>query len=114
MNVLREDVLGASLIVGLRLAPRAALAVLAGVTFQTLLRNPLASPDIIGIAEGASATAIVAIVTFGLSGWLLSVMAVTAGLGVAFIVYLFAYRHGVADTRLTLIGIAVAALMQCV
>lgn len=118
--VLGQEVSGASFIIGMRL-PRAALAVLAGmsfglagVTFQTLLRNPLASPDIIGITEGASAAAVVAIVTFGLSGLTLSAVAVAAGLLVAVLVYLMAYRHGVADTRLILIGIGVAAMMQSV
>src|SRR5690606_11150083 len=45
--------------------PRATLAVLSGIAFalsgiifQTLLRNPLASPDIIGISHGASAAAV--------------------------------------------------------
>ena len=50
---------GASFTVGELRLPRAVLAVLAGfafgiagVTFQTMLRNPLASPDIIGISVG--------------------------------------------------------------
>ena len=39
---------------------------LAGVTFQTMLRNPLASPDIIGISSGASAAAVFGIIVLGL------------------------------------------------
>ena len=113
---------GATFIVGELRLPRASLALvaglafgLAGCTFQTLLRNPLASPDIIGITAGASAAAAVAIVTFGLAGLSVSVTAVLAGIGVAIAVYLLAYRRGQsAGTRLVLIGIGVAAMMRSV
>ncbi|WP_435769082.1 FecCD family ABC transporter permease [Nocardioides sp. SYSU DS0651] len=120
--VLGQEPPGAQFVVGRLRLPRASLAVLvglafglAGVTFQTLLRNPLASPDIIGITEGASAAAAVAIVTFTLSGLVVSGVAVAAGIGVALTIYLVAYRRGVAaGTRLILIGIGVAAMMQSV
>ncbi len=111
---------GAEFVVGRLRLPRATLAVLvglsfglAGVTFQTLLRNPLASPDIIGVTEGASAAAAIAIVSFSASGLVVSWVAVGAGTGVALAIYLLAYRNGVAaGTRLILIGIGVAAMMQ--
>ena len=64
-----ETVPGASFTVGELRLPRSVLAILAGfsfgiagVTFQTMLRNPLASPDIIGITSGASAAAVFGIV----------------------------------------------------
>jgi iron complex transport system permease protein len=117
--VLGEDVPGASFTVGRLRLPRAVLAVLtglcfglSGVTFQTMLRNPLASPDIIGISTGASAAAAFAIVTLSWSGTAVSVLAITAGLGVALLVYVLAYRDGVAGTRLVLIGIGVAAMLE--
>ncbi len=118
--VVGDDAPGAEFVVGRLRLPRATLAVLvglsfglAGVTFQTLLRNPLASPDIIGVTEGASAAAAIAIVSFGLSGLAVSWLAVAAGMGVALAIYLLAYRRGVAaGTRLILIGIGVAAMMQ--
>ena len=63
--ILGETVPGASFTVGDLRLPRAVLAVLtgiafgmAGVCFQTMLRNPLASPDIIGISNGAGAAAV--------------------------------------------------------
>lgn len=66
------DIPGASYIVMEAKLPRAVLGVLVGVAFgvsgaifQTALRNPLASPDIIGISLGASAAAVVAIVLSG-------------------------------------------------
>lgn len=119
--LLGDDVPGASFTVGRLRLPRAVLAVLAGVcfglggvTFQTMLRNPLASPDIIGISSGASAAAAFAIVVLGLDGARVSVFAVVAGLGVALVVYLLSYRDGVAGTRLILIGIGIAAMLDSV
>ncbi|MCZ2819768.1 iron chelate uptake ABC transporter family permease subunit [Modestobacter sp. VKM Ac-2977] len=115
--VLGSDVPGASFTVGTLRLPRAVLAVvaglsfgLAGVTFQTMLRNPLASPDVIGITSGASAAAAFAIVILGWSGTAVSVTAIVAALGVALLIYMLAFKDGVAGTRLILIGIGVAAM----
>lgn len=110
---------GATFTVGQLRLPRTALACIAGacfgfggVAFQTLLRNPLASPDIIGISSGASAGAAFAIILFGLSGVRVSVVAITAGLAVALIIYVLAFRDGVSNTRLVLIGIGIAAMLN--
>lgn len=117
--ILGQDVPGASFTVGRLRLPRAGMAVttglafgIGGVTFQTMLRNPLASPDIIGITSGASAAAMIAIVVLGLSGPGLTLFAILAGLGVALAVYLLAYRGGVAGTRLILVGIGIAAMLD--
>ena len=117
--VLGQDAPGASFTVGRLRLPRASLAVLVGccfglggVTFQTMLRNPLASPDIIGISAGASAAAAFAIVTLSLTGAQVSAVAIAAGLAVAVVIYLLSYRGGVAGTRLILIGIGVAAMLD--
>ncbi|HXH32976.1 MAG TPA: iron chelate uptake ABC transporter family permease subunit [Plantibacter sp.] len=114
-----EDVAGATFTVGRLRLPRAVLAViagasfgLAGVTFQTMLRNPLASPDIIGISAGSSAAAAFAIVTLSLGATAVSVFAIVVGLAVAILVYLLSYRGGVAGTRLILIGIGIAAMLD--
>ncbi|MGY1691377.1 FecCD family ABC transporter permease [Geodermatophilus sp. SYSU D01105] len=119
--VLGEQVQGASFTVGRLRLPRAALAVvaglsfgLAGCTFQTMLRNPLASPDVIGISTGASAAAAVAIVVFGLGGTAVSAFAIVAGLVVALVIYLLAYKDGGAGTRFVLIGIGTAAMLHSV
>ncbi|MFI0472507.1 FecCD family ABC transporter permease [Halomonas sp. HMF6819] len=87
---------------------------LGGVAFQTLLRNPLASPDIIGISSGASAGAVFAIVVLSLSGPAVALAAVAAGLGVALLIYLLSWRDGVTGARLILIGIGLAAMLQSV
>ena len=81
---------GASFTVGELRLPRATLAVLAGaafglggVTFQTMLRNPLASPDVIGISSGASAAAVVALLVFEVDRSLVSFLAILAALATA-------------------------------
>ncbi|MRJ77453.1 iron chelate uptake ABC transporter family permease subunit [Aeromicrobium sp. SMF47] len=114
-----HDVPGASFTVGRLRLPRAVMGLIAGlcfglsgVTFQTMLRNPLASPDVIGISAGASAAAAFAIVSLSLSGPAVSLFAITVGLGVAMLIYVLSYRDGVAGTRLILIGIGVAAMLE--
>ncbi|WP_266035595.1 FecCD family ABC transporter permease [Brucella intermedia] len=117
--LLGEDVPGASFTVGKLRLPRAVLSVLAGlsfglggVAFQLMLRNSLASPDIIGISSGASAAAVFAIVVLSMSGAVVSVFAVAAGLAVALVVYGLSFRNEVAGTRLILVGIGVAAMLE--
>ncbi|NML76670.1 iron ABC transporter permease [Rhizobium sp. S-51] len=114
-----ENVSGASFTVGQLRLPRAMLSVLAGLSFglggaafQIMLRNPLASPDIIGISSGAGAAAVFAIVVLGLDGPIVSVFAVGAGLGVAMLIYGLSFRNGVAGTRFILVGIGVSAMME--
>lgn len=119
--LLGENVQGAAFTVGQLRLPRAALAALAGlsfglggVAFQIMLRNPLASPDIIGISSGASAAAVFVIVVLSLKGPIVSVVAVIAGLGVALLVYGLSFRNGVAGIRLILVGIGVSAMLESV
>ena len=117
--ILGETVPGASFTVGELRLPRGILAAVAGfcfgmggVTFQTMLRNPLASPDIVGISSGAGAAAAFAIVVLGLGETGVSVFAIVAGLGVALIIYVLSFRDGVVGTRLILIGIGIAAMLN--
>ncbi|KXF75693.1 ABC transporter permease [Paramesorhizobium deserti] len=117
--LLGQDVTGAAFAVGQLRLPRAVLSLLAGLSFgmggaafQIMLRNPLASPDIIGINLGASAAAVFAIVILQLNGPAVSIFAVTAELGVALAIYALSFRNGVAGTRLILVGIGVAAMLE--
>lgn len=119
--VLGESVPGASFTVGELRLPRAVLAILvgtcfgmAGTTFQTLLRNQLAAPDIIGISSGASAAAVYALVVLSWEPSAVSVVAVVAALATATAIYVLSYRDGVVGTRLILVGIAVSAMLQSV
>ena len=117
--ILGQNVPGASFSVGELRLPRAVTGVLvgfafglAGGSFQTMLRNPLASPDILGITWGASAAAVFGIVILGVSDTGVSLLAMAGAIVTALAIYLFANRRGFAGARLILIGIGVAALMQ--
>ena len=114
-----EQIPGATYIVMESKLPRAVLAVLVGLAFgvggaifQTTLRNPLASPDIIGVSLGASAAAVSAIALAGWTGWPVSAVAVAGAVGVALAVRAVAGDHG--GFRLVLAGIGLAAAMQSV
>ena len=96
--------------------PRAVLGVLVGLAFgvsgaifQTTLRNPLASPDIIGISVGASGAAVFAIVSLDLRGFPISVAAVLGALIVAALVRQQA--GSVAGNRLVLVGVGLSAAL---
>ena len=99
--------------------PRALTAVLAGAAFgasgavyQSVTRNPLGSPDIIGFTFGAAFGAVFAIVVLELSGIGVTIAALTAGLGVAVLVYLLAFRSGgVQGYRLILVGIGLSSVL---
>lgn len=112
------------LIVGLLRAPRMLLGGLAGAALamsglllQTLVRNPLASPDILGMTSGAGAAA-VGFLTLAAAGavdmaWL--PVATTAGAWVATLAVLgLAWQRGLAPMRLVLVGVAISALLGAV
>ena len=123
-----EKIPGASFIVMENKLPRAAIGTmiglafgLAGALFQTMLRNPLASPDVIGISYGASAAAVVAIVIFGASGAAVSGAALAGALGVAAVIYAISSggirgtnRGDAAGNRLILAGVGIAAALHAV
>ena len=119
--LLGEDVQGATFTVGVLRLPRAVVGLLAGlafgiagITFQTMLRNPLASPDIIGISSGASAAAVFCIVLLSMSETAVSIVATLAALVTAGVIYLLSFRDGLSGTRLILIGIGISAMLQSV
>lgn len=125
-----EKIPGASFIVMEHKLPRAVLGTLigaafglSGALFQTMLRNPLASPDVIGISYGASAAAVTAIVVFGASGAAVSGAAFAGALGVAALIYAISRsgspgsggrRGDAAGSRLILAGVGIAAALHSV
>ncbi|MDR7301678.1 FecCD family ABC transporter permease [Haloactinomyces albus] len=91
---------------------------LAGAVTQAIIRNPLASPDILGITHGAGAAA-TAVIVFGgslggVSGLIASVgvpiVALLGGVVTGIVLYLLAYRRGVESFRLVLVGVGINAL----
>ena len=110
---------GASYIVMESKLPRAVLGVivgiafgLAGAIFQTTLRNPLASPDILGVSFGASAWAVFAIVSLDAAGWTVSIFAIFGAVSIAVLVRLVV-GSGAAQ-RLILVGIGLSAALFAV
>lgn len=86
----------------------------AGALFQSLLRNPLASPDIIGVSLGGSAAAVVGMVFWRWQGGEVVAAAFVGALAVAVGIYLASHRAHDTGGALVLTGIAVAALLQAV
>lgn len=86
----------------------------AGAVFQSLTRNPLASPDVIGFSAGAYTGAIIVIVV--IHGTYLQLVggAFVGGIATAAVVYLLAWRRGVQGFRLIIIGIGVSAMLGSV
>jgi iron complex transport system permease protein len=84
---------------------------LAGAIFQRIARNPLASPDIIGVNAGAAAAAVFVIVILHGSSSTVTVAALVGGLAAAAAVYVLSYKGGVSGYRLVLIGIGVTAVL---
>jgi iron complex transport system permease protein len=84
---------------------------LSGAVFQTLARNPLASPDIIGVTAGATTAAVFVIVVVGGTYAMVSTAALLGAMGAALAVYLLAYEGGVSSYRVVLVGIGIGAVM---
>jgi iron complex transport system permease protein len=87
---------------------------LSGAVFQSVARNPLASPDIIGVNAGAAAAAVLVIVVVGGTAAQTSMGALAGGLATAVAIYVLAYRRGVTGYRLVLVGIGVTAMLSSV
>ncbi|MFC0032003.1 FecCD family ABC transporter permease [Micromonospora chaiyaphumensis] len=91
------------------LAVGAALG-LAGAVFQSLTRNPLGSPDVLGVTSGAATGALVVVVLGGGSAALAGAAA-AGGVATGLLLYALAGRHGVGGYRLVLVGIGVTAIL---
>ncbi|MBN9792696.1 iron-enterobactin ABC transporter permease [Pseudonocardia sp. TMWB2A] len=91
----------------------AALGV-SGAIFQSLMRNPLASPDVIGFSTGSYTGALIVVLVVGGSYATVALGALAGGIVTALAVYLFAYRQGVQGFRLIIVGIAVSAMLASV
>ncbi|NQX69126.1 iron ABC transporter permease [Paenibacillus alba] len=89
----------------------AALAV-SGALLQGVIRNPLASPDILGVTGGASAAAVAFMTLFtGYSIHWVPVIAMVGALLAVLINYTLAWKQGVSTYRLVLIGIGLSTAL---
>ena len=85
---------------------------LSGALFQSLTRNPLGSPDIIGFSTGSYTGALLVITVLGTGYVSTALGALIGGMLTALLVYLLAYRQGMQGFRLIIVGIAVTAMLQ--
>jgi iron complex transport system permease protein len=119
---LRTDRVIMGVIVGASLA-------VAGVLLQSLLRNPLASPDLLGLASGAglgvmavvyaaylaglgiAATSVSSGGSGGGVGWTTTTAAIAGALGALALVYSLSQRRGLLDpVTLVLIGVVISIM----
>ncbi|MFD9795305.1 FecCD family ABC transporter permease [Streptomyces sp. NPDC059070] len=84
---------------------------ISGTVFQSISRNPLGSPDVIGFGQGSSVGALVVLVWFGGSATQVAAGALVGGLATGVAVYLLAWKKGVHGYRLVLVGIGAAAML---
>ena len=102
--------------------PRVVLALAVGTAFgvagglsQSVLRNPLASPDVLGISAGAS-VAVVAVIAVGSLGGPVGVVpipvaALAGGLAAAGLIALLGRDGALRGRRILLVGIALSAAL---
>ncbi|WP_343243721.1 iron ABC transporter permease [Streptomyces sp. SID13726] len=110
------------LVVGELRVPRIALGALlgaalglAGALIQTVTRNPLASPDVIGVGHGAAAATVLALSTGVVSSpGALPAVSVVGGLLAAALVYVLAWRRGMQASRFVLTGVGIGVALSAV
>lgn len=83
-----------------------------GAIFQSLTRNPLGSPDIIGFDAGSYFAVVVTMLFIGSREyWSIAAAAIIGGLATAFVVYVLAYRRGIQGFWLIIVGIGISAML---
>ncbi|AMX00730.1 FecCD family ABC transporter permease [Rummeliibacillus stabekisii] len=119
--LLGETIPGASFAINEIRLPRTVAGLFAGFAFgaggyifQTMLRNPLANPNVIGITTGSSAAAVFCIILLHTSSTVVSLAAVIGGLVTVAIIYGLSRGTSFAIGRLILIGIGIQAMLNAV
>ncbi len=99
--------------------PRTSLALImgaalgiSGAIFQSLTRNPLGSPDVIGFDSGAYTGALIVIIVLKGTFYAVAGGALLGGIVTALVVYLLAWRGGVQGFRLIIVGIGISAMLN--
>lgn len=88
-----------------------ALLAIAGALFQTVTRNPLASPDILGLSNGAFTGMLITLVLVSSSWPARAAGALVGCLAASLLIWLLAYRGGIQGFRLIVVGIGVSAML---
>jgi len=120
-TLMGDDTTGASFAINTIRLPRMLAGLFAGFAFgvagyifQTILRNPLANPNILGITSGSSAAAVFCITVLHSSNTILTIAAVLAGLITVIIMYFFSRGRIFSIGRLIIIGIGMQAMLNAV
>ncbi|MEB6379417.1 iron-enterobactin ABC transporter permease [Leclercia adecarboxylata] len=99
--------------------PRVTMALLVGAAlgisgaiFQSLMRNPLGSPDVMGFNTGAWSGVLVAMVLFGQHLTAITLAAMAGGILTSLVVWGLAWRDGIETFRLIIIGIGMRAMLM--
>ncbi|GHB53744.1 ABC transporter permease [Streptomyces viridiviolaceus] len=87
---------------------------LGGALFQAISRNPLGSPDVLGLGQGATAGALTMIVLFSGGATQVTLGALLGGLVTGLGIYLLAWKQGVHGYRLVLVGIGMSAIVTAI
>ncbi|MFI9204643.1 FecCD family ABC transporter permease [Streptomyces sp. NPDC053048] len=87
---------------------------LAGAVFQSVSRNPLGSPDVIGLGQGSTVGALLVIVLFQGGTTAVAGGSVVGGILSGALIYALAWKKGVHGYRFVLVGIAMAAILVAV
>ncbi|WP_183069384.1 iron chelate uptake ABC transporter family permease subunit [Streptomyces sp. gCLA4] len=87
---------------------------MAGAVFQSVTRNPLGSPDLLGFSYGSAVGALVVIILLNGSATEVAAGALLGGLLAGAAVYLLAYKRGIHGYRLVLVGIGASAMLVAV
>lgn len=117
--LLGNDVKGATFAVGTIRLPRMLAGLftgfafgVGGYVFQTMLRNPLANPNVIGVTAGSSAAAVFCIIVLHASNTVVSIASVVGGLVTTLCIYFLAKGASFSIGRLILIGIGIQAMLN--
>ncbi|MFD3549992.1 FecCD family ABC transporter permease [Streptomyces sp. NPDC058655] len=87
---------------------------MSGAVFQSVSRNPLGSPDLLGFGYGSAVGALAVIILFKGSAGEVAAGALAGGVLAGVAVYLLAYKKGVHGYRLVLVGIGASAVLLAV
>ena len=117
--LLGEEIKGASFAVHSIRLPRMIAGLFAGFAFgigghifQTMLRNPLANPNVIGITTGSSAAAVFCIIILHTSNAVVSISSIVGGLVTVLFIYVFSKGKSFSIGRLILVGIGIQAMLN--
>ena len=87
---------------------------IAGSVFQTVSRNPLGSPDVLGFAQGSSVGALIVIVYFQGTSYAVAAGAVVGGIATGIAIFSLAWKRGIHGYRFVLVGIGASAMLYAI